>query len=119
MRLNAKKSMGLDDMHPRVIKELADVVAKILLSLFEKSWVTDQVSSGWKKGNINPVFKTVRKKDPANCRLMILTYVPGKIMELNSSVKITCEMRGRLEKVSMTSARANLALPIWLPSTME
>ena len=50
--------MGPDDLHPRVLKELADAVAKILSTIFKKVWQ----SGDWKKGNIIPIFKNGRKK---------------------------------------------------------
>ena len=55
MKLSVSKSMGPDDIHPRVLKEMSDVVA-------EKSWLSGEVPGDWKEGNITPIFKKGRKE---------------------------------------------------------
>ena len=78
---NILNSKSPDEMHPRVLRELADVVTKSLSLTFEKSWLSGEVPGDWKKGNIPPIFKKGRKENSGIYRLLSLTSVPGKIME--------------------------------------
>ncbi|KFP30343.1 RNA-directed DNA polymerase from mobile element jockey, partial [Colius striatus] len=80
-KLKVHKSMGPDRMHPRVLRELADVIAKPLSIIFEQSWRTVKEPEDWRKVSVTAVFKKGRKDNPGNYRPVSLTSIPGKMME--------------------------------------
>ncbi|KAK4822159.1 hypothetical protein QYF61_010420 [Mycteria americana] len=79
--LDTHKSMGPDEIHPRVLKELADVLTKPLSTIYQQSWLTGEVPADWRLANVMPIFKKGRKVDLGNYRPVSLTSVPGKLME--------------------------------------
>ncbi|KAK4832580.1 hypothetical protein QYF61_024371 [Mycteria americana] len=79
--LETHKSMGLDGIHPRVPRELAEVLTKPLSILYQQSWLTGEVLVDWRLANVTPTHKKGRKEDPGNYRPVSLTSVPGKVTE--------------------------------------
>ncbi|PKU42932.1 rna-directed dna polymerase from mobile element hypothetical protein [Limosa lapponica baueri] len=79
--LDTHKSMGPDRMHPRVLREPAEVVAEPLSIIFERSWRTGKVPEDWSQANVIPVFKKGKKEDLGNYRPVSLTSMSGKMME--------------------------------------
>jgi len=73
--------MGPDGMHPRVLKELADVIAEPLFIISDRSWRTREVHEDWRKANVTPICRKGKKEDPGNYRPVSLTSIPGKVME--------------------------------------
>ncbi|GAB0181909.1 mitochondrial enolase superfamily member 1 [Grus japonensis] len=68
-------------MHPRVLRELADVIVRPLSIIFERSWRAGEVPGHWRKASVTPVFKKSKEEDRQNYRTVSLTSIPGKVME--------------------------------------
>ena len=66
--LKVHKSKGSYEMHPQVLRELVDEVAKPLSILFERSWQSGEVPTVWNRGNKTSIFKKGKKEDSANYR---------------------------------------------------
>ena len=73
--------MGLNGIHPRVLRELVEELAKPLSIIYQQSWLTGEVPEDWSLANVAPIYRKGRKEDPGNYRPVSLTLVPGKVME--------------------------------------
>ena len=80
-RLKIHKASGPDQIRPRVLKEMADLVAPMLTTIFKKSYDCGEVPEDWKTANVTPVYKTGTGSDQANYRPISLTCMAGKLME--------------------------------------
>ncbi|KFQ31002.1 hypothetical protein N332_03166, partial [Mesitornis unicolor] len=79
--LDIHKSMGPDGILPRVLRELAEELAKPLSVIYQQSWLTGEVPVYWRVANVTPIYKKGLKEDLGNYRPVSLTSVPGKVME--------------------------------------
>ena len=73
--------MGPDGLHPRVLRELVDVVAKPLSVILQQTWLAGNVLADWRLANAMPIFRKGWKDDPGRYRPISLTSVPGMLME--------------------------------------
>ena len=80
-RINAFKSVGPDEIHPRILKELAKEIYKPLTHIFKTSLRTGIVPEAWKIANVVPIFKKGSRTSPENYRPISLTSCLGKLLE--------------------------------------
>ncbi|KAK4818351.1 hypothetical protein QYF61_011448 [Mycteria americana] len=78
---DTNKSIGPDGIHPRVLRELAEVLTKPLSIIYQQSWLTGEVPVDWRLANVMPIYKKDRKEDQGNYRPVSLTSVLGNVME--------------------------------------
>ena len=71
--LNPSKALGPDEIHPRVLKELAH--------LFQQSIDTGEIPKEWSLANICPLFKKGDRSLACNYRPVSLICVPCKLLE--------------------------------------
>ena len=55
--LNPSKALGPDELHPRVLKELATELDPVFAHLFQQSMDTGEIPKEWSLANICPLFK--------------------------------------------------------------
>ena len=70
--------MGLDEIHPRVLRELAEEIAEPLSIIYQRSLLTGEVPEDWRLANVTPTYKKGCREDPGNYRPVSLTSVPRR-----------------------------------------
>ena len=61
--ININKSPCSDDLHPKMLFELKDLLVKPLLKIFERSLETGIVPQDWREARASPLFKKVNVID--------------------------------------------------------
>ena len=79
--LHPNKSPGIDGIHPRVLKELAEVLVKPITIIYKKSLAECELPQHWKEATITPIFKKGDRTRAENYRPVSLTSLICKILE--------------------------------------
>ncbi|CAM4697526.1 unnamed protein product [Caretta caretta] len=100
-QLNGTKSGGPDNLHPRILKELAHEIASPLARIFNESVNSVVVPYDWRIANIVPIFKKGKKSDPGNYRPVSLTSVVCNVFEniLKEKVAKDIDVNGNWDKI--------------------
>ena len=73
--------MGQDELHPRILKEIAAKLGPVFAHLFQQSLDTGEIPLERSLANICPLFKESDRALASNYRLVSLTYILCKLLE--------------------------------------
>ncbi|KAJ7401559.1 hypothetical protein BTVI_94793 [Pitangus sulphuratus] len=78
--LGTHKPTGPDVIHPRVLRELVEVVAETRFIVYLKSWLNGEVPVDWKLANVAIIYQRAGRRIQGITGLSS-TSVPGKVIE--------------------------------------
>ena len=81
LKLNPKMSCGPDEIHLRMLKELAEQIVLTLAFFLNNTMEKNEIHADWKKAFVFPIFKKGARNIAANYRPINLTTILCKIME--------------------------------------
>ncbi|XP_065654666.1 uncharacterized protein LOC136081289 [Hydra vulgaris] len=81
VNFNVNKTIGVDKVHPRVLKECSKSLSHPLSLIFKMSFYSGVIPNEWLTANITPLFKKGDKLDPSNYRPISITSIVCKVME--------------------------------------
>ena len=81
LNLNVRKSTGLDNIGPRILKLSANIITPSLEFIINKSISTGKFPSVWKEAKVKPMFKNGNKEDVNNYRPISILPTISKIIE--------------------------------------
>ena len=94
--LNVSKAMGPDGCHPRILREMADIVNTPLQMIFDKTFTEGCVPTIWKDANISALYKNKGdKSETTNYRPVSLTCLPSRLREKTVRDAIMTHMNGK------------------------
>jgi len=60
--------MGLDGIYLRVLRNLAEVIVKLLSTIYQHSWSTREVPEDRRLANVTLIYKKDHKEDMGACQ---------------------------------------------------
>ena len=81
LQLDCHESMGPDEIHPRVLREVVEVIAELLSIIYQRSLLMGEVPEDWRLASVTPIYKKGCREDPRKYRPVSLTLVLGKVIE--------------------------------------
>ena len=75
--LKAHKAPGPDSISPRVLRELADIIAPMLTMVYKKSYDNGEVPTEWWEANVTPIYKKDNKSEASSNRPVELASSVG------------------------------------------
>ena len=92
--LKPDSSPGPDDIHPLVLRRLADLISTPVFEIFRRSLDEGRLPKNWKRAVIKPIYKGGSRTDPANYRPICLTSVLCKTFERLVKTRLQHLMEG-------------------------
>ena len=80
-KLNTSKSQGADELNPKLLSELRNVLCKPLTSLFNTSVQTGVIPQDWRDASVAPLHKKGSKNKSENYRPVSLTSIISKLLK--------------------------------------
>ena len=81
-KMKDNKSPGVDGIPPKLLKEIVEQISTPFAIFFNLSLEEEIVPSEWKEANITPLFKKGSRNKPEHYRLVSLTSVVCKLLEI-------------------------------------
>ena len=82
LNMNVNKSCGPDEISPRILKELVDLLSEPITLILHKMYENGELPHDWKFANISPIFKKGSRSLAENYHPISLTSVVCKLMEV-------------------------------------
>ena len=79
--LNLNRSTGIDNIGPKILKLSANVITSSLTFIVNKSIISGEFPSSWKKAKVKPLFKSGAKDDVNNYRHISILPTLSKLIE--------------------------------------
>ena len=81
LSININKAIGPDEIHPKILKVLADYITIPLFIIMQKSLSSGVLPCDWKLADVSPIFKKGAKNLAENYRPISLTSIACRILE--------------------------------------